>query len=69
MGVIMQEGAPRLRRRAYAPLSHVFLDGALGDVEAQLEQLATNAFRAPQAIVQPHRFGESHGLGNYSGFP
>ena len=33
------------------PVSHVFLDRAFGDVNAQFEQFSPDAFSAPQAIV------------------
>jgi hypothetical protein len=69
MGMVVQEGGPRLRGEMRAPLSHVFLDRAFGDVNAQFEQLSSNPFSSPQAIVQRHRLNQSDGLGSDSGLP
>ena len=45
-GVVSQEGAPGLRRRAIG-LEHVLGDGGLADVDAELEQLAVDTRSAP----------------------
>ena len=42
--VILQEGSPRLRRRLSAA-AHVLSNAGLTDVDAELEQLAVDAWR------------------------
>jgi hypothetical protein len=44
--VVLQEGAPRLRRRV-TTARHVYADTALADVDAEFEQLAVNARCTP----------------------
>src|SRR6266480_4781868 len=51
--VVTHEGAPSLRGRA-ASLDHVLRDAGLSDLEAELEQLAMDARRSPQRIVNAH---------------
>src|SRR5438876_7050255 len=51
--VVTQEGTPSLRGRA-ALLDHVLRDAGLSDLKAELEQLAMDARRAPQRIVNAH---------------
>src|SRR5437667_9454611 len=51
--VITQEGAPALGRRSTS-LDHVLRDARLSDLEAELEQLAMDARRSPQRIVNAH---------------
>src|SRR6266481_4059196 len=51
--VVTQEGAPALGRRS-ASLDHVLRDAGLSDLKAELEQLAMDARRAPQRIVNAH---------------
>ena len=65
--MIVQERRPRLRGGSYAPLSHVFLYGAFGDLNAQLEQLPADTLGSPQAIVTRHRFDQRNGLGSNFG--
>src|SRR5260370_23645076 len=48
--VVTQEGAPSLGRRSTS-LDHVLRDAGLSDLEAELEQLAVDARRSPQWIV------------------
>ena len=67
--MVVQEGGPRLRRGSYAPWSHVFLDGAFREVNAQFEQFPTDALGSPQTIVQRHRLDQHDGLGRNFGFP
>jgi hypothetical protein len=68
VSMVMQKGGPGLRRRSYTPCSHVFLDRALGDLNAQFEQLPSDTLRTPQAIVQRHRLDPSDDLGSDFGF-
>jgi len=68
MCMVVQERGPRLRGGSDSPLSHVFLDGAFGDVNAQFEQFPADALGSPQAIVTRHRFDQSDGLGSNFGF-
>src|SRR6266446_816050 len=51
--VVTQEGAPALGRRSTS-LDHVLRDARLSDLKAELEQLAMNARRTPQRIVNAH---------------
>lgn len=55
--MIAQEGLPTLRWRPTAP-DHVFGHRRLGDFEAELEQLAMDAGRAPQGILVAHSSDE-----------
>jgi hypothetical protein len=49
-------------------MPHVLLDRSLTDVNAQLEQFATNTFRPPQSIVPCHLLDQRHGLSGYLRF-
>ncbi|MDT4947187.1 MAG: hypothetical protein QOH14_3920 [Pseudonocardiales bacterium] len=51
--VIAKEGLPSLRWRP-ASADHVFGDGRLGDIEAQLEQLAVDARCTPKWVRPAH---------------
>src|SRR5437667_6920854 len=51
--VVTQEGAPALGRRSTS-LDHVLRDARLSDLKAELEQLAMDARRTPQRIVNAH---------------
>ncbi|MGH7006117.1 MAG: hypothetical protein ACREIP_19410, partial [Alphaproteobacteria bacterium] len=51
--VIAQEGAPTLGRWP-AALDHVLGDCRLGHLEAELWELAVNAWRSPQLIFFAH---------------
>src|SRR5438128_1947597 len=51
--VVTQEGAPALGRRSRS-LDHVLRDARLSDLKAELEQLAMDARRTPQRIVNAH---------------
>jgi len=49
VGVVPQEGGPRLPATAFATdAPHVLLDRALADLDADLEELAANALGAPR---------------------
>src|SRR5262245_29835959 len=50
--VILEERAPRLRR--WFPTAHVLADAALTDVDAEFEQLAMDAWCAPERILAAH---------------
>jgi len=52
--VVLQEGAPRLRRRV-TTARHVYADTALADVDAEFEQLAVNARCTPSRILPAHQ--------------
>src|SRR5262249_39981099 len=60
--VIAKESLPALRWR-FAPSDHVLGHGRLGDLEAQLEQLAMDARRTPQRVRLAHLAYESTHLG------
>src|SRR5258708_5004266 len=51
--MVTQEGAPSRGRRS-APLDHILRDAGLSDFKAELEQLAMDARRSPQRIVDAH---------------
>jgi hypothetical protein len=51
--VILQEGAPGLRRWLAAS-HHILGNTGLADVDAQLEQFAVDARRSPQRMVAAH---------------
>src|SRR5207253_4525566 len=51
--VVTQEGAPALGRRSTS-LDHVLRDARLSDLKAELEQLAMDARRTPQRIINAH---------------
>src|SRR6266704_4527658 len=53
LGMVLQEGAPSLRRR-FAAAHHIFADTALSDVDAQFEQFAVDARCTPTGIVPAH---------------
>src|SRR5438445_3007996 len=53
LGMILQKGAPGLRRRL-AAAHHVFADAALPDVDAEFEQLAVDAGCTPTGILPAH---------------
>src|SRR5947207_9066805 len=48
--MVLQEGAPSLRRR-FAAAQHIFADTALSDVDAQFEQFAVDARCTPTGIL------------------
>ena len=48
-----QEGAPSRGGRS-ASLDHILRDAGLSDLKAELEQLAVDARRSPQRIVNAH---------------
>src|SRR5262249_31293121 len=60
--VVREEGPPGLRGLG-TTLGHEAGDGALGDVEAELEELAVDARRPPQGIRRGHRPDEGGDLG------
>jgi len=51
--VIVQKGPPSLWGRFSMP-HHAFSDGGFGNLNAQLEQLAVNAWCAPARVVAAH---------------
>ena len=53
--MVGEERAPGLRRLG-APLRHQPGDGALGDVDAELQEFAMDSGRAPQGIRRGHSF-------------
>src|SRR6266404_2267425 len=52
--VIPQEGRPALPVAAGPRATHISLDGSLTDADAELEQLAAEALRAPARIAGGH---------------
>jgi hypothetical protein len=60
--VIAKEGLPALRRRGPSA-DHVLGDSRLGDVEAQLEQLAVDARGSPQWVRLAHLMNEGTQFG------
>ena len=53
LDVVVQEGSPRLGR-LLLPLRHQPSDGPLGDLDAELEELAVNARRSPGRVGTIH---------------
>src|SRR6476620_1718395 len=51
--MVTQEGAPSRGRRS-ASLDHILRDAGLRDIKAELKQLAMDARRSPQRIVDAH---------------
>src|ERR1700745_2007395 len=51
--MVLQEGAPGLRRRL-AAAHHVFANAALADIDAEFEQLAVDAGCTPPGILPAH---------------
>jgi hypothetical protein len=45
----------------------IFLNGPLGDMQVQLEQLPTDALVAPQRVVFGHLFDQGAHLGGQAG--
>ena len=43
-------------------MPHIFLNGAFGDADAQLEEFATNTLSSPQAILRRHLLDQRHSL-------
>lgn len=60
--MVAEECSPSLAVavRGRARLAHILLDGAFGDVDAELEQLAADAFCAPKAILSGHAADQSN---------
>src|SRR5207244_12926986 len=54
VGVVGQEGAPRLARWVGRPALSVALDRALGDYQPELQLLAADALAAPARVVPCH---------------
>ena len=51
--VVLEEGAPSLRRRLKT-MHHVFADVGLTDVDAELKKFTVNAWRTPSGILATH---------------
>ncbi len=63
-GVVAEEGGPGLTRWSWWPsLSHVALNRALGDLDADLEQFAADALGTPETVVRCHLLDQADGLG------
>ncbi len=64
LGVIPDEGSPRLAGQMWRTrLTDVTLDGPLGDLDVQLEQLTLNSISTPQPIVCGHVLDQRDRLG------
>ena len=59
--VIAKECLPVWRSGESRTRAHVFGDGSLGDIEAELEQFAVDSRSAPQRIGQAHLLDQSNG--------
>src|SRR5258706_12965668 len=51
--VVLQKSAPSLRRRSSQP-HHVLRNAGLGNLDAELEQFAMDAWSAPERIFPAH---------------
>jgi hypothetical protein len=67
--MIVYEGGPRLRGGPHARPSHVLLDRAFRNANAQFEQLPADALGTPQAIVERYRSDQRDGLERDSRLP
>src|SRR5712691_10095515 len=61
VGVVAEKGLPPLGRRT-SPSQHVFRNRRLGDIEAELEQLAMDPRRAPKRVFLAHTAHEISGF-------
>src|ERR1017187_2247314 len=61
--VVRQEGRPALPSMIRPKAPHVFLDRALADLDAELEQFTADALRAPQTIPLRHIAYQVDGVG------
>ena len=67
LGMSMNERPPRLSSWPCGTnLPHVLLNGAFRNVNAQLEELTTNAFCSEDAVVPCHLLDQGHSLLGYS---
>src|SRR5205814_9959087 len=53
LGMVLQEGAPSLRRR-FAAAHHIFADTALSDVDAEFEKFAVDPWCTRTGILPRH---------------
>ena len=53
LGMVLQEGAPSLRRR-FAAAHHIFADTALSDVDAEFEKFAVDPWCIPTGVLTAH---------------
>jgi hypothetical protein len=53
-GVVLEEGRPCLSTSPGADPSHVLLDGALADLDAELEQFPADTLSAPESTAAGH---------------
>ena len=61
--VVSDEGVPALAPFTGWPyMPHVLLNGSFTDANAQLQQLASDALRAPEHVVLGHRLDERDDL-------
>jgi hypothetical protein len=60
--VILQEGAPGLRRWL-APADYVLRDRGLTDIDPEFQQLAVDSRRAPQGVRVRHRENQCADIG------
>ena len=61
--VVRQEGSPASPSMIRPNAAHVLLDRALADLDAELEQLAADALRAPQTVTLGHIACQLYGVG------
>ena len=63
-GLVLEEGAPgrAVLCRMWADFAHVLLDGALANLDGELEQFASNVLGAPETVIPGHLADEVDGL-------
>src|SRR3954469_23254962 len=66
--MVVQEASPRLTlaavtRSSFTNSAHILLDGALGNLNIQLQQFTTDAFGSPQPVILRHLLDQRDGFG------
>lgn len=62
VGVLGEEGGPRAAARPPTARDHIFRDARLAKPVAQEQQLAMNAWRAPEGVLPAHLANERNQL-------
>src|SRR5690606_9232601 len=68
-GVVLQERTPALTVPRWPDGVDVTLDGALGDTDVELQELAADPFCAPGTVIGGHATNELYGVRCDAGLP